>query len=113
MRGDERRDECAGVVVVGAPSHGTGGPVDGLATCRRAPGGVARCGDPLAGVRLRRDEGHGHLRAGLGQYHGLGTNRRGYWSTTRLVSDRRYRVRRTGPDGTRYEGPLTRSYRGA
>ena len=41
------------------------------------------------------------------------TNRRGYWTTTtRLVADRRYRVRWTAPDGTRHEGPLTRSYRG-
>jgi hypothetical protein len=41
------------------------------------------------------------------------TNTGGYWTTTtRLVSDRRYRVRWAAPDGTRYEGPLTRSYRG-
>jgi hypothetical protein len=40
------------------------------------------------------------------------TDRRGYWSTaTRAVRDRRYRVRWTGPDGRRHEGPLTRSYR--
>jgi hypothetical protein len=40
------------------------------------------------------------------------TNDRGYWSTTtRVVRDRRYRVRWTGPDGRRHEGPLTRSYR--
>ena len=41
------------------------------------------------------------------------TNRRGYWTTTtRQVSGRRYRVRWTDGDGTRREGPLTRSYRG-
>ena len=40
------------------------------------------------------------------------TNRRGYWTTTtRLVSSRRYRVRWTAPDGSRRDGPLTRSYR--
>jgi hypothetical protein len=40
------------------------------------------------------------------------TDRRGYWSTTtRLLRDRRYRVAWTGPDGTRHEGPPTRSYR--
>jgi hypothetical protein len=40
------------------------------------------------------------------------TNSRGYWSTTTSPRrDRRYRVRWTAPDGTRYEGPLTRSYR--
>jgi hypothetical protein len=40
------------------------------------------------------------------------TDRRGYWSTTtRLLRDRRYRVAWTGPDGTRHEGPPTRTYR--
>jgi hypothetical protein len=40
------------------------------------------------------------------------TNSRGYWTTTtRLRSDRRYRVRWTASDGTRFEGPLTRSRR--
>jgi hypothetical protein len=41
------------------------------------------------------------------------TSGSGYWSTaTRLVSDRRYRVRWIAGDGARYEGPLTRSHRG-
>lgn len=40
------------------------------------------------------------------------TNARGYWSTTtRQVAGRRYRVRWVSPDGGRYYGPLTRSYR--
>ena len=41
------------------------------------------------------------------------TNGDGYWSaTTHLRNGRAYRVRWTAPDGTRYQGPLTRSYRG-
>ena len=41
------------------------------------------------------------------------TNSRGYWSTTtRLVGGRSYRVRWTGADGERFEGPRTRTYRG-
>jgi hypothetical protein len=41
------------------------------------------------------------------------TNSRGYWTTTtRLVRNRRYRVRWPAPDGARFAGPLTRSYRG-
>jgi hypothetical protein len=40
------------------------------------------------------------------------TNGRGYWTTTTgAVRDRRYRVRWTDPGGTRWTGPLTRSYR--
>jgi hypothetical protein len=40
------------------------------------------------------------------------TNADGYWSTTTgLRSGRSYRVRWTAPDGTRYTGPQTRSYR--
>jgi hypothetical protein len=40
------------------------------------------------------------------------TNRAGYWTTTtRLRRGRAYRVRWTAENGTRYEGPPTRSYR--
>ncbi len=40
------------------------------------------------------------------------TNAHGYWSTTTgLRSGRSYRVRWTAPDGARYTGPATRSYR--
>ena len=39
------------------------------------------------------------------------TNTRGVWTTTTARrSDRRYRVRWTAPDGTRYAGPLTRPH---
>lgn len=39
------------------------------------------------------------------------TNSRGFWETnTTFVSDRRYRVRWTAPDGTERVGPLTRVY---
>ncbi|HYF27706.1 MAG TPA: hypothetical protein VD931_18335, partial [Baekduia sp.] len=41
------------------------------------------------------------------------TTSRGVWQTTTAKrADRRYRVRWTAPDGTRHEGPLTRSYAG-
>ncbi|MGZ4268047.1 MAG: cellulase family glycosylhydrolase [Solirubrobacteraceae bacterium] len=41
------------------------------------------------------------------------TGTTGYWTTTTSArSGRAYRVRWTAPDGTRYTGPLTRSYRG-
>ena len=41
------------------------------------------------------------------------TDGRGYWSTTTATrSGRHYRVVWTAPDGTRYGGPLTRSYAG-
>jgi hypothetical protein len=40
------------------------------------------------------------------------TNELGYWSTTTsLRRGRAYRVRWVSPDGTRFTGPLTRSYR--
>ncbi|WP_187369459.1 cellulase family glycosylhydrolase [Baekduia soli] len=40
------------------------------------------------------------------------TNARGVWTTTTSRrSDRRYRVRWSAPDGTRYAGPLTRVHR--
>ena len=39
------------------------------------------------------------------------TNARGVWTTTTTHrSNRRYRVRWTAPDGTRYTGPLTRAH---
>jgi Cellulase (glycosyl hydrolase family 5) len=42
------------------------------------------------------------------------TGRRGAWhTTTRWVRGRRYRVRWTAPDGTRYRGPLTHVHRRA
>lgn len=41
------------------------------------------------------------------------TNSRGVWTTTTSKrAGRRYRVRWTAPDGTRFTGPLTRSYAG-
>jgi hypothetical protein len=42
------------------------------------------------------------------------TNNRGVWTTTTSRrSDRRYRVRWTAPDGTRFTGPLTRPHHAA
>jgi hypothetical protein len=54
--------------------------------------------------------------SGSSRWHFLkhdSTDARGVWKTTTAHrSDRRYRVRWTAPDGTRYAGPLTRAHRG-